>query len=161
MDFESSMADVRKVVDFETPQQFKQMEQDLLSLTHRIPMAGKELAAIAASGGQLGIARQDIASFTETVAKMSVAFDMPAEQAGDSMAKLANIYKIPIKNIGQLGDAINHLSNQSPAKASDIVNALGRVGGVAKQFCKPHRLLMLLFRLASLLKLQGQPSTEC
>lgn len=134
VDFESSMADVRKVVDFDTPQQLKQMEQDLLNMTHRIPMAGRELAAIAASGGQLGIARQDIAGFTETVAKMSVAFDMSAEQAGDSMAKLANVYQIPIAQIGRLGDAINHLSNNSPAKASDIVNALGRVGGVAKQF---------------------------
>ena len=134
MDFESSMADVRKVVDFDTPQQFKQMGDDLLQMTHRIPMAGRELAQIAASGGQLGIARKDIAGFTETVAKMSVAFDMAADQAGDSMAKLANVYKIPIGQIGRLGDAINHLSNSSPAKASDLVNTLGRVGGVAKQF---------------------------
>ncbi|XXQ68992.1 phage tail tape measure protein [Neisseriaceae bacterium B1] len=134
MDFESSMADVRKVVDFETPQQFKQMEQDLLNMTHKIPMTGKELAAIAASGGQLGIARQDLAKFTETVAKMSVAFDMSAEQTGESMAKLSNIFKIPIKDIGRLGDAINHLSNSSPAKAAHIVDTLGRVGGVAKQF---------------------------
>lgn len=50
------------------------------------------------------------------------------------MAKLANVYKIPIKEIGKLGDAINHLSNQSPAKARDIVNTLGRIGGVSKQF---------------------------
>ncbi len=134
MDFESSMADVRKVVDFDTPQQFKEMQQDILQLTHRIPMAGKELAAIAASGGQLGVARQDIAAFTETVAKMSVAFDMSADEAGDSMAKLANVYQIPIAQIDRLGDAINHLSNSSPAKASDIVNTLGRIGGVAKQF---------------------------
>lgn len=134
MDFETSMAEVRKVVDFDTPQQFKQMGDDLLQMTHRIPMAGRELAQIAASGGQLGIARKDIAGFTETVAKMSVAFDMAADQAGDSMAKLANVYKIPIAQIGRLGDAINHLSNSSPAKASDLVNTLGRVGGVAKQF---------------------------
>ena len=129
-----AMADVRKVVDFDTPQQFKEMEQQLLSMTHKIPMSANELAKIAASGGQLGIARQDIAAFTETIAKMSVAFDMSAEQAGDSMAKLANVYKIPIAQIDKLGDAINHLSNSRPAKASDIVNTLGRVGGVAKQF---------------------------
>ena len=134
VEFESSMADVRKVIDFDTPQQFKEMEQDILRLTRTIPMAGSELAKIAASGGQLGIARKDISSFTETIAKMSVAFDMSAEQAGESMAKLANVYQIPITQIGKLGDAINHLSNSSPAKASDIVNALGRVGGVAKQF---------------------------
>lgn len=50
------------------------------------------------------------------------------------MAKLANVYQIPIDQIGKLGDAVNHLSNSSPAKAGDIINTLGRVGGVAKQF---------------------------
>ena len=110
------------------------MSQDIVAMSRQIPMAANELAAIAASGGQLGIARKDLLGFTEQIAKMSVAFDMSADAAGDSRAKLANVYKIPIAKIGELGDAINHLSNSSPAKASDIVNTLGRVGGVARQF---------------------------
>lgn len=134
VEFESAMADVKKVVDFDTPKQFKEMEQDILRLTRTIPMAGTELAKITASGGQLGVARKDLPKFTETIAKMSVAFDMAADQAGDSMAKLANVYQIPIDQIGKLGDAVNHLSNSSPTKAGDIINTLGRVGGVAKQF---------------------------
>ena len=134
VEFESAMADVKKVVDFDTPKQFKEMEQDILRLTRTIPMAGTELAKITASGGQLGVARKDLPKFTETIAKMSVAFNMAADQAGDSMAKLANVYQIPIDQIGKLGDAVNHLSNSSPAKAGDIINTLGRVGGVAKQF---------------------------
>lgn len=134
VEFESAMTDVKKVVDFDTPKQFREMEQDILRLTRTIPMAGAELAKITASGGQLGVARKDLPKFTETIAKMSVAFDMAADQAGDSMAKLANVYQIPIDQIGKLGDAVNHLSNSSPAKAGDIINTLGRVGGVAKQF---------------------------
>ena len=132
--FESAMADVKKVVDFESPEGLKNLKKDILEMTRTIPMAKEELAAIAASGGQLGIAEKDLKSFTATIAKMGVAFDMSAEQAGDSMAKLANIYKIPISQIDKLGDAVNQLSNSSPAKAADIVNTLGRVGGVAKQF---------------------------
>lgn len=134
VEFESAMADVKKVVDFDTPKQFREMEQDILRLTRTIPMAGTELAKITASGGQLGVARKDLPKFTETISKMLVAFDMAADQAGDSMAKLANVYQIPIDQIGKLGDAVNHLSNSSPAKAGDIINTLGRVGGVAKQF---------------------------
>lgn len=132
--FESAMADVKKVVDFESPQGLANLKKDILDLTRTIPMAKEELAAIAASGGQLGVAEKDLKSFTTTIAKMAVAFDMSADLAGDSMAKLANVYKIPIGQIDKLGDAINHLSNKSPAKASDIVNTLGRVGGVAEQF---------------------------
>ena len=132
--FESAMANVKKVVDFESPEGFKNLKKDILEMTRTIPMSKEELAGIAASGGQLGIAEKDLKSFTTTIAKMGVAFDMSAEQAGGSMAKLANIYKIPISQIDKLGDAVNQLSNSSPAKAADIVNTLGRVGGVAKQF---------------------------
>ena len=132
--FESAMADVKKVVDFKTPEGFKNLSKQLLDLTDTIPMTANELAAITASGGQLGVAEEDLKDFTTSIAKMSVAFDMSAEDSGDAMAKLANVYKIPIKDIGKLGDAINELSNSSPAKASDIVNTLGRIGGVAKQF---------------------------
>ena len=132
--FESAMADVKKVVDFKSPEGFANLSKDILNLTRTLPMTAEELAAITASGGQLGVAEEDLKDFTTTIAKMSVAFDMSAEESGDAMAKLANVYKIPIKDIGNLGDAINELSNSSPAKASDIVSTLGRIGGVAKQF---------------------------
>ena len=132
--FESAMADVKKVVDFKTPEGFAHLSKEILNLTRTLPMTAEELAAITASGGQLGVSEADLKDFTTTIAKMSVAFDMSAEDSGDAMAKLANVYKIPIKDIGNLGDAINELSNSSPAKASDIVSTLGRIGGVAKQF---------------------------
>lgn len=134
IDYESAMADVKKVVDFKTPEGFQKLSNEILALTRTLPMASEELAQIAASGGQLGVAEEDIKSFTETIAKMGVAFDMSAGDAGDSMAKLANVYNIPITELSKLGDAINELSNTSPAKASDIINALSRVGGLAKQF---------------------------
>ena len=132
--FESAMADVKKVVDFKSPEGFANLSKDILNLTRTLPMTAEELAAITASGGQLGVAEEDLKEFTTTIAKMSVAFDMSAQDSGDAMAKLANVYKIPIKDIGNLGDAINELSNSSPAKASDIVNTLGRIAGVSKDF---------------------------
>lgn len=134
IDYESAMADVKKVVNFDSADGFAKLSGEILDLTRSLPLAATELAQIAASGGQLGIAAPDIKQFTTTVAKMATAFDMSADAAGDSMAKLANVYRIPIAQIGNLGDAINELSNSSPAKASEIVNALGRVGGTAKAF---------------------------
>lgn len=134
IDFESAMADVKKVVDFADEAGFAKLSGQILGLTRTLPMAAGDLARIAASAGQLGIKEGDIAEFTTTVAKMATAFDMSAEAAGDAMAKLANVYQIPVAQIGRLGDAINQLSNESPARASDIVSTLGRVGGVARSF---------------------------
>ena len=130
---ESAMADVKKVVNFDTPQQFKEMERDILKMTRTIPMAGKDIAAIVAAGGQSGVSRENLTGFAEKAAKMGVAFDMAAGQAGESMATLSNVLQIPIPKIGTLGDAINHLSDNANSKAADIVNVLTRVGSDIKQ----------------------------
>jgi len=103
-------------------------------MSREIPLSAAGLAQIAASGGQLGIAAKDLSAFTNTVAKMATAFDMSAEEAGDAMAKLANVYQIPITEMTKLGDAINYLSDNTAAKAKDIVPALNRIGGTARQF---------------------------
>ncbi len=134
IDLESAMADVRKVVDFETPDGLAVLTDELESLSRTIPLTASQLAEIAAAGGQLGIQARDLRGYTETVAKMATAFDLLPGVAGESMAKLSNVYQIPIASIGLLGDAINHLSNNTAAKASEIVEATGRVGGTARQF---------------------------
>ena len=71
--FESAMADVKKVVNFENPKQIKQMEQDIKDMAKTIPLSLDGLAAIVAAGGQLGIPREHLAGFAETASKMSVA----------------------------------------------------------------------------------------
>lgn len=135
--FESAMSDVRKVVDFETPEQFKDMNKDILNLSKNIPMTAQGLAAIVAAGGQAGIARQDLLAFAEAAAKMGTAFDITADEAGDMMAKWRTAFKMNQKDVVELADKINYLSNKTAASApliSDVVTRigpLGEVGGVA------------------------------
>lgn len=134
IDFESAMADVKKVVNFTSEGEAKLFEKSLLSLSKTIPLSATELATITASGGQLGIAKENLLEFTTTVAKMSTAFDMSAESAGDSIAKLMNVYGLTQNQVVELGDAINHLSDTSASKAREVVEVLGRIGGTAKVF---------------------------
>lgn len=134
MSFETSMAEIDKTVDFASSNGLANMRKELQALTTQIPQTFEELAAVTATGGQLGIAEKDLVHFTEVMAKMGVAFDIPAQQAADSMAKIANVFQIPIENIDRLGDAINTLSNNTPATAAQLIDSLQRVGGVAKVF---------------------------
>ena len=134
IEFESSMADVKKVVNFTDSLDFSNFTKEILNLTKTIPLSANELAQITASGGQLGIAKDNLLDFTTTVAKMSTAFDMSASEAGDSIAKLMNVYGLTMNDVESLGDSINHLSDNSAAKASQVVDTLGRIGGVAKVF---------------------------
>ena len=132
MDFESAMAEVGKTVEFTAGNSLPKLGEELKQLSLQIPLSANELAAIAASGGQLGVADKDLIGFTTTVAKMGVAFDMSADQAGDAMAKLSNVMQIPIKEIDRIGDMINTISNNSPAKAREMVAALSQVGSSVK-----------------------------
>ncbi|MCW9034571.1 MAG: phage tail tape measure protein [Rhodospirillales bacterium] len=134
IDFESAMADIGKVVNFKNPDGLKNMGREIKNMSRDIPISATGLASIVAAGGQLGIAEQKLAPFARTAAKMSVAFDMLPAQSGDAMAKLSNVFNMPIGSVELLGDAINHLSDNTAAKAPELVNALLRVGGTAKLF---------------------------
>ena len=87
--FESAIADVRKVVDgVDTPQGLKDIRAEIISLSQEMPIAAEGFAAIYAAAGEAGIARGEIQAFAKDVAKMSIAFDMSAEDAGSAMAKM-------------------------------------------------------------------------
>ena len=137
MTFQSSMADVKKVVDFENADQFKAMSKAILDMSTKIPMTADNLATIVAAGGQSGIARQDLLKFAEAAAKMGVAFDVTADQAGDMMAKWRTAFKMNQNEVVELADKINYLGNTTAASApliSDVVTRigpLGSIGGVA------------------------------
>ena len=132
IDFESAMADVKKVVNFDNNKELKLFENEISKLSTTIPIAADGLAAITAAGGRLGIAKDKLLDFTKITAKMSTAFDMLPDQAGDASAKLMNVFKLSIAGVSSLGDAINHLSDNSASKANELVNVLGRVGGNAQ-----------------------------
>lgn len=132
--FESAMADVKKVVNFESPAQFQQMGDDILALSRRIPMAATGLADITAAAGQAGIARVELLRFTEDAAKMGVAFDLSGKEAGGAMTGLRTIFKLSQDGVIELGDAINHLSNNMDARAADILNLENRAGSMGKLF---------------------------
>ncbi|WP_300827106.1 phage tail tape measure protein [Helicobacter sp. UBA3407] len=132
IDFESSMADVKKVVDFDSKEELNAFGAEIRKLSQTIPLLPTELAKITASGGQLGIAKKDLMGFTTLVAKIGTAFDMSAQQAGDTMAKIMNVYGLGLKEMEGLGDTINHISDNSAAKASEITEVLQRIGGTAK-----------------------------
>lgn len=135
--FESVMADVRKVVDFDTPQQFKEMSDDILKLSQTLPMSAEGIAQIVAAGGQSGIARDELLGFAESAAKMGIAFDITADQAGDMMAKWRTAFHMGQTDVIELADKINYLGNTTAASApliSDVVTRigpLGEIGGVA------------------------------
>ena len=135
IEFESAMSDVRKVVDFDTPEQFAQMQQDILKMGRTLPLAHEGLAALVAAGGQAGLAREELAKFAEDAAKMATAFDgLSADDAGKMMANWRTAFKMSQDEVRALSDQINYLSNVTASDTttiSDIVTRVGALGDVA------------------------------
>jgi TP901 family phage tail tape measure protein len=133
IDFESSMADVRKVVDgLETPEAFRQISDEIMGLAAQMPIAAEGFAEIYAAAGQAGIAREDLKEFATQVAQVAVAFDMTAQEAGTAMAKIKTSLGLSIPALGDLTDAMNHLSNNTASTASELVDFTLRAGQAGK-----------------------------
>lgn len=133
IDFESAMADVRKVVaGLETPEAFGQIKNEILELSSEMPIAAQGFAAIYEAAGQSGVAREDLREFAETVAQVAVAFDVTAQDAGESMAKIQTALQLDMEGLRNLVDAINHLSNNMASSAPQIVDFMKRVGSAGQ-----------------------------
>lgn len=131
--FETAMAGVKKVAEG-TDEQYAQLSDELKKMGAELGISAAEMADLAAAGGQLGIPIEKLSEFTTIASKMSVAFGMTAEEAGNAAATIANVFQLPIGEVEKLGDAINVLGNNTAAREKDIVAAMARIGGTAKQF---------------------------
>lgn len=133
-DFETAMAGVRKVVDFKEPGGLTKLGDKLREMSLVIPLTAAGLAQIAAAGGQFGLPEDKLERFTAMTAKVAVAWDILPDKAGESIAKLSNVFQIPIEDTERLADTINHLGNNVAAEAPQIAEALLRMGGNARLF---------------------------
>lgn len=138
IEFESTMADVAKVVDGlrdengGLTESYYKMADSLLEMSENIPMTVNELGQIMAAAGQAGIAQEDLSRFTETAAKMGVAFDTTAEQAGEWLATWRTALNLNQSEVEALGDKLNLLGNTTSENALKLAEVVTRVGSLAQ-----------------------------
>lgn len=132
--FESKMADVKKVVDFDKGLegvQLAALNKEVLDLADVLPMAASGIAEIYAAGGQSGIARTELQAFATDAIKMGVAFDQTAAESGGMMATWRASFKLGQSGVVELADKINHLGNNGKATAKQISGVVTRIGALA------------------------------
>jgi len=128
IDIESAFAGVRKTVDA-TEEEFSQLRQGFVDMSKEIPIATMELMAVGEAAGQLGIEKENILGFSETMAKLGVATNLSSEQAAMSLARLANITQMPQESFDRLGSTIVALGNSLATTEAEIVEMGLRLAG--------------------------------
>ena len=133
IDEESVNAEIAKVADFANDKQKKEVTDSLKKMiTTEIPMSYREIGELAAAGAQGGIETVDLSKFSELAAKMGVAFDMEAGEAGQKMANWKAAFGMDMDELKALGDKVNYLGNNSAASAASISNVISRVGALGE-----------------------------
>ncbi|AJC92492.1 phage tail tape measure protein, TP901 family [Campylobacter subantarcticus LMG 24377] len=130
IDFESAMADVKKVTELSEGHSLKDFKQDIIDLTKKLPMSAEEIAKIVSEGGKLGLASKEALEFGKTATAMGVAFEMGADEAGEAIGGLMANLQTDVKGIKDLGDSINYLADKGSSDAKNIVDIISRIGGM-------------------------------
>lgn len=123
---ESAFAGVKKTID-DTVEGFAVLEAELVTLSNTIPGTFEEFAGIAEIGGQLGIARENIVSFTEVIVRLGESTNIVGEQGATALARFINITDATQDEVSNLGSALVDLGNNAETTESEILNMATRI----------------------------------
>lgn len=131
--FESAMANVRKVVDV-TDEQFANMRRSVIGLSRQLPISAEGIAEIYAAAGASDVPTNELQKFTEMVAKVSTAWEIPVSETGQALAEIKNQLHLTISETGLFADALNHLDNNSAARSRNLLDFANRVAGTGELY---------------------------
>lgn len=131
-DFDTAMVGVSKTVDM-TDQEFEAMSSSIRDMAKEMPASAVEIAGVAEAAGQLGIEKENILGFTQTMIDLGETTNMTADEAATSFAKFANITQMPQTEFEKLGSVVVDLGNNMATTEKDIVNMGTRLAGTGNQ----------------------------
>ncbi|WP_125782822.1 phage tail tape measure protein [Pseudoalteromonas rubra] len=131
VEYESTFADVKKVVSFSSEQQAIEYKRSMMQLAGELGIKQEGIAEIVTAAGQSGIEKTQLLQFAESATKMSVAWDVSADEAGETLATWRAAMGLSQEHALDLADATNYLSNNMNAQAKTIASVMVRQGSTA------------------------------
>jgi len=133
IEMESAMSKVRKTTGL-SADEIERLKKELQSMSIRLAGSSlTELTEVAAIAGRLGInGVEDVASFTEAIAKIRIAMDdIPADEAANSIARILHVFNMGTGEALSLASAVNKLDDTSTASGRSILDVTRRLSGIA------------------------------
>jgi hypothetical protein len=136
--YESAFAGVLKTTDGLTDSAGnltaagEDLRQGFIDLSKEVPISADALANIGELGGQLGIQKENLLDFTETIAQLGVTTNLTTEEAAQEFAQLANIMGTSQDDFDKLGSSLVALGNSSATTEQKILSFASRIAGAGK-----------------------------
>lgn len=152
---ETALVKVRKTTDLSN-KEFAKFSDDIVKMSRRIPESAENIAKVAETAGQLGVSKEHLVDFTETMVKMGTATNMSAEDAATAAARFAAITGMSEKNYGRLGSTVVALGNNFATTESEIMEMGLRLAGTAHQIGMTEASTMSLATAMSSVGIQAE-----
>lgn len=152
---ETALVKVRKTTDLNN-KEFAKFSDDIVKMSRRIPESAENIAKVAEAAGQLGVSKEHLVDFTETMVKMGTATNMSAEDAATAAARFAAITGMSEKDYGRLGSTVVALGNNFATTESEIMEMGLRLAGTAHQIGMTESSTMSLAAAMSSVGIQAE-----
>lgn len=103
----------------------------LKEIASTTPVAASTLAGIAESAGALGVAEQDILSFTKVVADLDATTDLTANSAAVNLARISGLTGVAGQGYDNLASSILEVGRSTAATEQEIVDIANRIAGIS------------------------------
>ncbi|MEX2252779.1 MAG: phage tail tape measure protein, partial [Thermoleophilaceae bacterium] len=131
IEFETAFAGVRKTVNA-SESEFGAMESAIRDMAEQLPFTAVEIANVAETAGQLGVAKANILDFSKTVLQLGETTNLTSEEAATAFAQIANITGLPQEQFENLAGAVVALGNAGATTERDIVDLALRISGAGR-----------------------------
>ena len=130
--YEEQFAQVHRTADL-VGDEVGEMKEALIDMTREIPASFGDLADVAAIGGQIGIAKEDIVAFTEVVTQMGTTTDLTLEDSAMLFGRFQTLLGTTAEDFDRLGSAILEVGVDSAAGEAEIAKMSIELAAVAQQ----------------------------
>lgn len=131
MDYEASFQQVIRTTGL-AGKEIEQVKNQLLDMSTKVPESFQNLSGIAAFGGQLGIAKNEIADFTKTTAQLKATTDLTLDSAGQTLAMFQTTLGVAGKDFDNVASSILKVGVNSAATETQIANVSTQIGSMAQ-----------------------------
>ena len=128
IDYEDAFTAVKKTIEA-TPEQYDAIYEGIKKMATETASTKEEIAAVASTVGQMGVAADDVLDFTKTMVMLGDAADsVSATDAAMSLSKLFAVVGEDNSNIMKAGSAITDLGNKLQTTEAQIIELATRMG---------------------------------
>lgn len=118
--FEKNFASVERTSGL-VGDQLENLRSQLVNISTTMPIAFSDVTQIATLGAQLGIAGENLDSFTNTIAQFGATTDVSTQKAAEGFGRLGELTNVPADEFANLGSAIYQVGITSVATESQIL----------------------------------------